>query len=64
METLNKKINQALVLIALFTVGLMNAQTITAKSSKITVNGTSSLHDWTMTSNSATFVGTVIVKSL
>lgn len=39
METLNKKMKQILVLITLFTVGLVSAQTITAKSSKTTING-------------------------
>lgn len=41
MKTINKKINQVLILLSLLTVGLINAQTITAKSSKTTVNGTS-----------------------
>lgn len=59
METIYKKINQVLILLLFLTVGLINAQTITAKSSKTTINGTSSIHDWTMTANAATFVGTV-----
>lgn len=36
-----------------------DAQNITQKSSKITVNGTSTLHDWTMSASSSTFTGTV-----
>ena len=59
MKTINKKINQVLILLSLLTVGLINAQTITAKSSKTTVNGTSPMHDWVMNSSTATFVGTV-----
>lgn len=59
MKTLNKKINQVLVLLSLLTVGLISAQTITAKSSKVSVNGTSPMHDWVMTSGSSTFTGTV-----
>lgn len=59
MKIINKKINQVLILLSLLTVGLINAQTITAKSSKTTVNGTSPMHDWVMNSSTATFVGTV-----
>jgi hypothetical protein len=46
MKTIYKKMKQILVLITLLTVGLVNAQTITAKSSKTTINGTSPMHDW------------------
>ena len=59
MKTIYKKINQVLILLLFLTVGLINAQTITAKSSKTTVNGTSPMHDWVMNSSTATFVGTV-----
>lgn len=41
-----------------------NAQNITQKSSKVTVNGTSSLHDWAMTASSSTFTGTVSGNSI
>lgn len=59
MKTLSKKINQVLVLLSLLTVGLISAQTITAKSVKASVSGTSPMHDWVMNSSTATFVGTV-----
>lgn len=59
MKTLSKKINQVLVLLSLLTIGLVNGQTITGKSSKTAVNGTSPMHDWVMTSGTSTFVGTV-----
>lgn len=59
MKTLSKKINQVLVLLSLLTIGLVNAQTITGKSSKTSVSGTSPMHDWVMTSGTSTFVGTV-----
>lgn len=36
-----------------------NAQNISEKSSAITVDGTSTLHDWTMSTSSSTFSGTV-----
>lgn len=39
--------------------GLLAAQNITGKSVKISVDGTSPMHDWTMTSTSGTFSGTV-----
>lgn len=39
--------------------GVVSAQNITGKSATVTVNGTSPMHDWAMTSNSATFSGTV-----
>ncbi|UOE41451.1 YceI family protein [Chryseobacterium suipulveris] len=39
--------------------GFVNAQNITGKSTKVAVDGTSPMHDWTMTSSSATFSGTV-----
>lgn len=39
--------------------GLVNAQAITGKSVKVSVDGTSPMHDWTMTSNAATFSGNV-----
>ncbi|MBW8361074.1 MAG: YceI family protein [Kaistella sp.] len=39
--------------------GLVSAQNISGKSATVTVSGTSPMHDWTMTSNTATFSGTV-----
>lgn len=39
--------------------GLVSAQNISGKSSKITVEGTSPMHDWTMSASGATFSGTV-----
>ena len=47
-----------LLAFGLFT-GLANAQAITGKSVKISVDGTSPMHDWTMSSNAGTFSGTV-----
>ena len=43
MKTINKKINQVLILLSLLTVGLINAQTITAKSSNASVYSTSTI---------------------
>lgn len=39
--------------------GLVSAQTITGKTTKVTVDGTSPMHDWAMTSSSATFTGKI-----
>ncbi|MBW8360067.1 MAG: YceI family protein [Weeksellaceae bacterium] len=44
--------------------GLVSAQSITGKSVKVSVDGTSPMHDWTMTSNAATFSGTVSGNSI
>ncbi|MGZ5210794.1 MAG: YceI family protein [Kaistella sp.] len=44
--------------------GLANAQAISSKSVKTTVAGTSTMHDWTMTSTSGTFSGTVAGNSI
>lgn len=59
MKNLNKKINRVFILLSFLTVGLLSAQTVTAKASKIAVNGTSPMHDWVMNSSTATFTGTV-----
>lgn len=59
MKMFSKKINQVLVLLSVLIVGFTSAQTITAKSSKATVKGTSPMHDWVMNSSTATFTGTV-----
>lgn len=45
------------VIFALFSFAY--AQALTANSVKVTVNGTSTLHPWTMTSSKATFAGTI-----
>lgn len=39
--------------------GMASAQEISSKAVKTTVSGTSTMHDWTMTSTSGTFSGTV-----
>ncbi|MCP2038624.1 YceI family protein [Chryseobacterium sp. HSC-36S06] len=39
--------------------GMAGAQAISSKTVKTTVSGTSTMHDWTMTSTSGTFSGTV-----
>lgn len=44
--------------------GLANAQKITSKTVKTTVAGTSTLHDWSMTSTSGTFSATVSGNTL
>lgn len=44
--------------------GLASAQAISSKSVKTTVAGTSTMHDWTMTSTSGTFSGTVAGNSI
>lgn len=58
MKTLTQKINRVFVLFSLLAVGAMSAQAIDAKSSKVVVKGTSPMHDWEMTSTSASFTGT------
>ncbi|MDO5615745.1 MAG: YceI family protein [Cruoricaptor ignavus] len=54
-----KKITSALVLAFGLFATTISAQSISQKSASITVDGTSSLHDWTMSASSATFSGTV-----
>lgn len=58
MKILNQTISRVIILFSIFAMGLLSAQTVTAKSSKVVVNGTSSLHDWNMTATAATFSGT------
>lgn len=41
-----------------------SAQSLSQKSSKISVDGTSPMHDWTMTASSSTFSGTVSGNSI
>lgn len=48
-----------MLLFAVTFFGFVNAQNITGKSTKIAVDGTSPMHDWTMTSSSANFSGTI-----
>ena len=59
MKILNQTISRVVILFSILAVGLLSAQTVTAKSSKVVVNGTSPMHDWDMTSTSVTFNGTV-----
>lgn len=56
-----KKVNNFkmfLLALGLFS-GMASAQAISSKTVKTTVAGTSTMHDWTMTSTSGTFSGTV-----
>lgn len=54
------KVNlKRLVLVFVFFAGLFSAQNITGKSVKITVSGTSPMHDWSMTSSSGDFSASV-----
>ena len=64
MKNLNQTISRIIMLFSIFAMGLLSAQTLTAKSSKIVVNGTSSLHDWDMNANASTFNGTVSGNAL
>ena len=64
MKTITKKISRIFFLATLFCTMTLNAQNIEGKSSKIVVNGTSPMHDWTMTSVSATFSGTANENSI
>lgn len=57
-------LRRVLPLLMLFATGLMCAQAINAKSSKVVVSGTSPMHDWTMTSTSASFTGTAAENAL
>jgi len=59
MKNLAKTINRVFILLSLLTVVVFYAQSVTGKSFKVSVNGTSPMHDWTMTSTSAVFTGTV-----
>ncbi|WP_234111611.1 MULTISPECIES: YceI family protein [Chryseobacterium] len=57
---MKKAVNFKMMLLAfgLFA-GLVSAQKISSNNVKTTVSGTSTLHDWTMTSTAGTFSGTV-----
>lgn len=59
MKNLSKTIGKTLLLFTLLLVGLISAQNIAGKSTKIVVSGTSPMHDWDMTSTSSIFTGTV-----
>ena len=48
-----------LVMFAVAMFGFVNAQNITGKSTKVSVDGTSPMHDWTMTASAANFSGKV-----
>lgn len=53
-------LTKAAVTASLFLSGFAIAQSITGKSVKITVNGTSPMHDWAMKSTSGSFSGTAV----
>lgn len=59
MKKLAKKLQVLVLMVAVAMAGMLYAQNITGKSVKIAVDGTSPMHDWTMTSNSGTFSATV-----
>ncbi|MBD8017104.1 YceI family protein [Kaistella pullorum] len=61
---MRNSIKSLLVLLAVVLFGFVSAQNITGKSSKISVDGTSPMHDWTMTSSASTFSGTVSGNSI
>src|SRR5690606_28690939 len=61
---MRNSIKSLLVLLAVVLFGFVSAQNITGKSSKISVDGTSPMHDWTMTSSASTFSGTVSANSI
>lgn len=52
-------LKSVMLLFAVTFFGFVNAQNITGKSTKIAVDGTSPMHDWTMTASSANFSSTV-----
>ncbi len=52
-------LKSVMLLFAVTFFGFVNAQNITGKSTKIAVDGTSPMHDWSMTSSSANFSGTI-----
>lgn len=52
-------LKSVMLLFAVTFFGFVNAQIITGKSTKIAVDGTSPMHDWTVTSSSANFSGTI-----
>lgn len=59
MKNITKKIQTLVLLVAVSMMGLVYAQSITGKSVKISVDGTSPMHNWTMTSSSGTFSAAV-----
>lgn len=61
---MKKSFKSLLVLLAVVMFGFASAQNITGKSSKISVDGTSPMHDWTMTSSASNFNGTVSGNSI
>lgn len=56
---MKKSVLKSMMLMFGLVAGIVSAQNITGKSTKITVAGTSPLHDWTMTSTTASFSGLV-----
>lgn len=59
MKNLFKKLQVFVVLLAVSMLGMLYAQNITGKSVKVSVDGTSPMHNWTMTSNAGSFSATV-----
>ncbi len=53
-----------LTFFALIFFGWINAQTLNGKTTKISVDGTSPMHDWTMTASAATFTGKLTGNTL
>lgn len=59
MKNLMKKLQVLVVLLAVSMLGLLYAQNITGKAVKVSVDGTSPMHNWTMDSNAGSFSATV-----
>lgn len=59
MKTLKNLITMTLAMGTLFFAQLSNAQKLSLQSSNIKIDGTSTLHDWTMSSSQAAFSGNV-----
>lgn len=59
MKILKTTLKFSLLAISMLLFQLSNAQKIAQKSANIKVDGTSPMHDWTMTANNVTFSGTI-----
>lgn len=62
---ISKTIFSATVFVGILSLSqFANAQSISQKSSNISINGTSPMHDWTMSAKSSSFSGTVSGNSI
>ncbi len=64
MKTIKTILSTAVFSFFLMASQMVGAQSLSQKSSKISVEGTSPMHDWEMTASSATFSGTVSGNSI